>query len=102
MSQPLPAQPFYSVLYSSLPLFSPSSHLETPGDEAALLPYSIMNEGSFQPTHSSLLQQETLSCQPHSLHTPAFLTLFAYMCVRHINREYIAKWVLLDCVMFLR
>lgn len=59
--------PCFSFLYVCSPaLIVP----KTPGDEAALLPYSIMNEGSFQPAHSSLLQQETLSCQPHSLHAP--------------------------------
>lgn len=54
---------------------------ETPGDEAALLPYFIMNEGSFQPAHSSLLQQASPSCQPHSLHAPPSWPCSVYMCV---------------------
>lgn len=49
---------------------------EIPGNEATLLLYSIMNEGSFEPAHSSLLQRGTLSCQPHSSYPPpTFMTL---------------------------
>lgn len=53
---------------------------ETPGDEAALLPYSIMNEGGFQPAHSS-----PLSCQARSAH-PAHLD--GHVCVHVCIRDY--------------
>lgn len=105
------SHPIVSPLLSFLPLIVP----ETPGDEAALLPYSIMNEGSFQPAHSSLLQHEKLSCQPHSLRTPpSWPCLRLCVCIpreRWINGgegQYVAasrflsgdKWakVVSDCV----
>lgn len=59
--------------------------VQTPGDEAALLLFSIMNEGSFQPAHSSLLAAgDAKLSTPLSAH-PAFMTLF---CVHaRIPRE---------------
>lgn len=59
--------------------------------------YSIMNKGSFLSAHLSLLQQKTLSCQTHSLHTPTLQPPFTYMCISHMNSEQMAaRWYVFE------